>query len=199
MSSLAAQGVPLRAVAIQRSEQHTALTSFCRWGRLFFTPSLVLSDLSRLNVSVLFSPSLSLSLPPLSLSIYLSISLSLSPFLYLYLSLSLSLSLSLCPSFFLSLSLSLPSLSLSLSPSLSLSLSVSLSLSLFARLLSWFGRGAARTAREVGECLLDTHGVHFLGWCMHRSSILVAALNLVYFKAPAIQAPGRKRLNAKSA
>ena len=80
VSSLAVQGVPPRVVVIQRSECHTALTSLRQRDRLFFTPLLVLSDLS-LFLCPFFSlpPSLSLSLffVSLSLSLFLSLSLSL--------------------------------------------------------------------------------------------------------------------------
>ena len=82
VSSLAVQGVPPRVVVIQRSECHTALTSLRQRDRLFFTPLLVLSDLS-----LFLCPFFSLP-PSLSLSFF-CFSLSLSLFFYLSLSLSL--------------------------------------------------------------------------------------------------------------
>ena len=82
VSSLAVQGVPPRVVVIQRSECHTALTSLRQRDRLFFTPLLVLSDLS-----LFLCPFFSLP-PSLSLSLFF-VSLSLSLFFF-------SLSLSLC-------------------------------------------------------------------------------------------------------
>ena len=79
VSSLAVQGVPPRVVVIQRSECHTALTSLRQRDRLFFTPLLVLSDLS-LFLCPFFSlpPSLSLSFFCFSLSLSLSFFISLS-------------------------------------------------------------------------------------------------------------------------